>query len=122
MRLTPEMSDRPAATRNSELGLASPFRNCSRIAEPLTRCAALLFAQRADLWLRRLECCAVGVAPVHHHAVAVLLRELADVRAHGRLMIERAPDNGPERRRHLEALEGLDELFGVGRAGLLHRR
>jgi hypothetical protein len=30
------MSDSPAATRNSELAPASPLRNCSRTAEPLT--------------------------------------------------------------------------------------
>ena len=32
MRLTPKISDSPAATRNSELAPASPFRNCSRTA------------------------------------------------------------------------------------------
>jgi hypothetical protein len=39
IRLTPKMSERPAATRKRELAPARPFRNCSRTAEPLTPAA-----------------------------------------------------------------------------------
>src|SRR5687768_8781196 len=110
MRVTPKMSDSPAARRNSELAPASPFRNCSRTAEPLTG-LLLLRAQLADFLVSGLELRPVGVAPVDHHAPAVFLRKLADIGAHGRLVVDAAPHDRPERRLHLEPLQRLDELF-----------
>jgi hypothetical protein len=35
MRVTPKMSESPAARRNSDEAPARPFRNCARIDEPL---------------------------------------------------------------------------------------
>src|SRR5688500_7201438 len=72
MRLTPKMSDSPAATRNSELAPASPFRNCSRTAASLNPAVSLL-PQRADFLLGGLDLRAVNVAPVDHRAAASFL-------------------------------------------------
>src|SRR5262245_58635082 len=101
MRLTPKMSDSPAARRKSELAPASPLRNCRRTAAPLTP-DELLLSQRADFLVGGLEAGAVGVAPVHHHALVALLRELSDVGAHRRLVVDRAPRDRSERRLHLQ--------------------
>src|SRR5258706_875775 len=103
MRVTPKMSDRPAARRNSELALASPFKNCRRTAAPLTPGCSIL-PQCADFLVGRLVARAVGVAPVDHHALVVLLRELSDVGAHRRLVVERPPDDRAKRRLLLQAL------------------
>src|SRR5687768_850850 len=119
MRLTPKISDSPAATRNSELAPASPFRNCSRTAASLNPAVSLL-PQRADLLLGGLDPGAVDVAPVDHRALAVFLRELADVRAHRRLVVERAPYDRAKRGLHLQALQSLDQLLGVRRLRLAH--
>src|SRR5690242_3806090 len=107
------MSERPAATRNSELAAASPFRNWSRTAVPVTAAVLVFFSQEADFLVGRLELRAGGVVPVHHHALAAFLRELADVGAHRRLVVDRPPCDRPEGRRHLEAFQRLDELLGV---------
>src|ERR1051326_4635864 len=130
MRLTPKMSDSPAARRKSELAPASPFRNCRRTAAPLNpggsrkaglKSARLLLPQRADFLVGGLVARAVGVAPIHHHALAVLLRKLPHVGAHRRLVVDRAPHDRAEGRLHLQAFERGDELLGVGAARLLHR-
>src|SRR6185295_19949308 len=120
MRLTPKMSERPAATRNSELAPASPFRNCSRTAELLTP-ASSVFPQGADFLVGGLEFAAVGVAPIHHDALSVLPGELPHVRAHRRLMVDGAPDDRAERRGRLETLQRFHQLLGVGRLRLFHR-
>src|SRR5687768_3469212 len=120
MRLTPKISDSPAATRNSELAPASPFRNCSRTAASLNPAVSLL-PQRADLLLGGLDLRPVDVAPVDHRAAAAFPGELADVGAHRRLVIERAPDDRPERRLHLQTLERFDQLLCVGGPGFADR-
>src|SRR6185436_410770 len=120
MRLTPKIKDSPDATRNSELAAASPLRNCRRRAAALNP-AVLLLPPRADVLVGRLHPGAVGVAPVHHRALAVSLRELADVGAHGRLVIERAPYDRPEGCLHFQALQRFDQLLGVGGLRLADR-
>src|SRR5688572_4231477 len=67
MRLTPKISDSPAATRKSELAPASPLRNCRKTAEPLTPAALFLPQFAANFLIRGLVLGAVGVAPVDHH-------------------------------------------------------
>src|SRR3990170_3752096 len=120
MRLTPKISDSPAATRNSELAPASPFRNCSRTAASLNPAVSLL-PQCADFLLGGLDFRPVNVAPVDHRAAAAFPGELADVGAHGRLVIERAPDDWAERRLHLQALQSFDQLLRVGGPGFADR-
>jgi hypothetical protein len=104
MRLTPKMSDSPAATRKSELAPASPFRNCRRTAEPLlTQCSYFPIG--------RLDLRAVRVAPVDHLAFTALPCQLADIRTHRRLVVERAPLDRAEGRLHLQSLESFDDLL-----------
>src|SRR6185503_2999412 len=120
MPLTPKISDSPDATRNSELAAASPLRNCRRTAAALKPAASLLPAC-ADVLVGGLYVGAVGVAPVHHRALAAFLRELADVCTHRRLVIERAPDDGTKRSLHFQALQRFHQLFGVGGLRLADR-
>src|SRR5262252_507749 len=92
MRVTPKMSDNPAATRNSVEALASPLRNWMSSEDMLLRRSEL-----PHLCVGRQELHAVGVAPRGHHAFAVLLRGAADVGAHGRLVVQRAVGYRTER-------------------------
>src|SRR5829696_7536813 len=120
MRLTPKISDNPAATRKSELAPARPFSSCSRTAAPLKR-ARSVFPQCAHFLIGRLEARTVRVAPIDHHAAAVAPRELADVSAHRRLVVDRAPVHQAEGRLHVEAVQRLDHLLRLGRACLADR-
>ena len=61
---------------------------------------------------------AIDVLEIDHSAVAVLQSDFADESAQRRLMVAGAENKWPEGPVHLEAAEGVNELFGVGRAGL----
>src|SRR5262245_61255748 len=98
MRVTPKMSDSPAATRNSVEALASPFRNWMTIEDMLLRGSEL-----PHLGISRQVVGAVGVLPRGHHALAILEPRAADPRAHGRLVVELAVDDIAEGRAHLQA-------------------
>src|SRR4051812_29088127 len=108
-RVTPKISDRPDAIRNSVDALASPFRNCA------TKLATVLFggAQLSHFGVARLDLRAVDVAERGHHALAVLHGEAPDEGAHRRLVVERAIRDPAERRVDGEALHRLDQLFGI---------
>src|SRR5262249_52380197 len=108
MRVTPKISDNPAATRKSVEALASPLRNWMTSEDMLLRRAEL-----SHLCVRRQELRAVGVAPRGHHALAVFRRSAADVGAHGRLVVESAVDDRTERSIDPEAFHRLDELLAV---------
>src|SRR6266550_8081809 len=58
--------------------------------------------------------CAVGVAPVDHHALAVLDCDPPDVGAHGRLVIERSVGDLAEGSIDVETFQRRDQLRGVG--------
>src|SRR3954468_601328 len=97
MRVTPKISDRPAPTRNSDDAPASPLSNWTTkpetsIGGPWCACAGRS-GRRAQLLhhlVGRLDLPAVDVAVVDHGAGAVAVGRLADERAHGGLVIERA--------------------------------
>src|SRR5499427_3839755 len=108
MRVTPKMSDNPAATRNSVEALASPLRNWMTNEDMLLRRSEL-----PHLRILRQEPGAVGVAPRGHHALAVFHGGPADVGTHGRLVVERAEAYGAERRVDPETLHRLDQLLAV---------
>src|SRR5919108_605799 len=115
MRVTPKMSDRPAARKNSDAAFARPFRAWS------ARTSSGSLFPRAQLpyyIVRRLHRCAIHVLELDHRALAVLHRRLADPRAHGALVIDAAERDRARGRLHLEAGEGGGELFGVGAARL----
>ena len=61
---------------------------------------------------------AIDVLEIDHGAVAVLQSDFADESAERRLMVAGAENKWPEGPVHLEAAEGVNELFGVGGAGL----
>src|SRR5579863_8151278 len=97
MRVTPKIIDSPDATRNSDDALASPFRNWMRMKSiPLTHpcCASLLRPELRHLGVARHVVLAVVVVEIDHHALAVLERGLADIGAHGRLMVGGAEGDG----------------------------
>src|SRR5690606_32672620 len=124
MRVTPKISERPAATRNSEDASASPFRSWTIKPDKSIFLHALWSKKRAalrralawsigrthffDFLVGRLDVGAVDIADVDHDALAVLLGQLAHVGAHGRLMIDGAIHDLAKGRFHLEAFEGLD--------------
>src|SRR5436190_3958711 len=112
MRLTPKISDRPAATKNKELAPRARSRTAAG------RRSRSLLAQRADLLIGGLVLRAIRVMPVDHHALIAFPRELADVGAHGRLVVERPPQDLAEGGFHLQPFEGGDQLVGIERAGL----
>src|SRR5690606_11529530 len=132
MRVTPKISDRPAATRNSEDASASPFRSWTikpdksiflhtswskkRAAWRRALAWSIGRAHLLDFFIGRLDVRTVDIAYVGHDALAVLLGQLAHVGAHGRLMVDGAVDDLAKGRLDLEALEGLDHVFGVGGA------
>src|SRR6267142_5433472 len=123
MRVTPKISDRPAATRNSVEALASPLRSWATIEDmpKISRRAssrpsrARLFrgAKLSDFRVGRQEPRSVRIRPRGHDALAVLPGGAADVSPHGRLMVELAEDDVAERRVHLEALHRRDQLLAV---------
>src|SRR5262245_56806666 len=116
MRVTPKISDSPAATRNSVEALASPLRNWMTAEDMLLRGAELL-----HLGVGRQVLGPVRVLPGRHHALAVLPRGAADVRAHGRLVIERAVYDGAEGSVDAQALHGLDQFLAVRATGFPDR-
>src|SRR5215831_18149662 len=117
MRVTPKMSDNPAATRNSVEALASPLRNWMTNEDMLLRRSEL-----PHLCILRQEPGAVRVAPRGHHALAVFHGGPADVRAHRRLVVERAEGYRAERRVDPETLHRLDQLLAVEAPRLPDRR
>src|SRR5215471_5332820 len=120
MRVTPKMSDNPAATRNSEDALARPLTNWMRRAERV-RASLLGGAVRPHPVVGRQIVGAARVLPVDHHALAVLHGDPPDVRAHRRLVIERAEGDLAERRIDDEPLHSSNQLLSVGGARLANR-
>src|SRR5262245_42998929 len=116
MRVTPKISDNPAATRKSVEALASPLRNWMTSEDMLLRRSEL-----PHLCVRRQELRAVGVAPRGHHALAVLPRCATDIGAHGRLVVERAVGYRTEGSIDPEIFHRRDELLAVGTPRLADR-
>src|SRR5262245_17561300 len=117
MRVTPKISDSPAATRNSVEALASPFRNWMTTEDMLLRGTEFL-----HLGIDGQIVGPVRVLPRGHHPLAVFHAGAADVGAHGRLVIERAKHDAAEGCGDAQALHRLDQLLAVGASRLPHRR
>src|SRR3954463_757695 len=117
MRVTPKMSDRPAPTRNSDEAPASPLSSWTTKPDKSMEGAACRGSGRrahlAHFGVGRQVLGAVEIRVVDHGADAVAVGGLADVRAHGRLVVDGAVGDLAERRQQLEAGEGGDELLGV---------
>ena len=64
---------------------------------------------------------AVGIAPVHHRALVAAQVELADVGAHGRLLVDGAEFGRAEGRGEAQAAQRDDQLFVVRRVGFLDK-
>src|SRR5262245_51961919 len=96
-RVTPKISDNPAPTRNSPEALARPLsawnRTDCRVMAGLSSCRekpvgrSLRRAQLLHLGVGRQHGGAVDILEIDHHRLAVLERELADIGAHGRLVV-----------------------------------
>src|SRR5471032_3037550 len=114
MRVTPKISDRPADTRNSDEAPASPFSSWMRREERVT--PSVGGPHLLDLVVARQGVLAVDEAPGLHVALAVLDADLADIGAHGRLMVERAIGDRAERRAELQAGHRGHQLLLVERA------
>src|SRR3954465_2333216 len=67
---------------------------------------SILRPQLVDLRVARQIVRALAIDRVHHHALAVLQRGLADKRAKGRLVIDLAEADLAERRGHRQSLCG----------------
>src|SRR2546423_4461193 len=107
MRVTPKMSDRPAERKKSDEALARPFKAWSA----RTSSGSLLpRAQLPHLGIGRLHRGAVDVLDVDHRAAALLERDLANPRAHGALVVDRAVRDRTGRRVDLEVGERGDDL------------
>src|SRR5882672_3033941 len=148
MRVTPKISDRPTATRNSDEAPARPFSSWTarpaitalvlphgpgisaclprhpgadwKVASRGTR--SVRASQLGYLGVRWKHGRAVDIAERLHHAAALVHRGCADESAHRRLVIRLAIGDRAERRVVLQPFERSDHLFGVGAAGLLDRR
>src|ERR1051325_3828219 len=112
MRVTPKMSERPAARKNSDAAFARPFRAWS--ARTSSGSLLLRGAQLPYFGIARLHGGAVDVLEVDHRALALLHRGLADPGAHRALVIDGAISDRPRRCLDLQARECPDQLFGVG--------
>src|SRR4051794_8996312 len=102
MRVTPKISVKPAATRNSAEAPARPFNSWTKNEARDTagqvqfpedagpdagpKIASVRRPQLLHLVVGWQVILAVGVAPIHHHALAILHRRAAHVGAHRRLM------------------------------------
>src|SRR5260370_42238438 len=64
----------------------------------------------------------LAIDGVHHDALAVLQRGLADEGAERGLVVDLAEGDLAERRRHRKPLGGCDQFLRVGRAGLCKYR
>src|SRR5258705_2553474 len=134
MRVTPKISDRPAATRNSDEAPARPLRSWTMKAERVMGVLAqaqdssapstgsIDRAQLLDLGRARHVPGAVEVAVVDHHALATLVLGAPDEGAHRRLLVFAAVGDLAERRLHLQTAKRRDQLLGVGGLGLRHAR
>src|SRR5918911_1214060 len=87
MRVTPKMSDRPAARKKSDAAFARPFKAWSANTS-----SGSLFprAQLPHDVVGRLDGSTVDVLEVDHRALAVLHGRLPDPRAHRALVIDAA--------------------------------
>src|SRR5690349_1815167 len=115
MRVTPKMSDRPAARKKREAAFARPFKAWSANT---SRGSLFPRAQLPHDVVGRLHGGAVDVLEVDHRAFAVLYGGLADPRAHRALMVDRAVGDRPGGRIYLEAGERGDQLVGISAARL----
>src|SRR2546422_972026 len=122
MRVTPKISVKPAATRNSADADARPFRSWIVKLLSVTRDALLGRPHLADDVIVRLVVLPVGVFPVDHHTLAVLDCGATHVGAHRRLMVDRAECDLAERRVDVEVAHRRHQLPGVGRSRLAKRR
>src|SRR5688500_14365542 len=116
MRVTPKISDSPAARKNSDEAFARPFRAWIRNTS-IDR-LLLLRPQPPHFAVRRQDRSAVDIAEIDHGALAALHRGLADPGAHGALVVDRAVLHRAGGRVELQAAERADQLLGVGAAGL----
>ena len=79
--------------------------------------ASILRAQLSDFRIAREIVRALAIDRVHHHALAVLQRGLADIGAERRLVVDLAEGDLAERRRHRQAFGRRDQLLRIGRIG-----
>src|SRR5450830_365525 len=134
MRVTPKISDKPAATRNNEDAPAKPLSSCTtKLEKPMPKPSgrvtpggsarqgtAAPAAPRSspdlqpnsvgrthflDFVSAGLELGAIKVTVVHHHALAAFVLGAADEAAHGGLVVFRAVGDAAKRSGHLQALE-----------------
>src|SRR5262245_10174446 len=112
MRVTPKISDSPAATRNSVDALASPLRTWIASEDMLLGGTELL-----HLGVEWQEVGPVRIFPGGHHALAVLHSGAPDVGAHRRLVVQRPVYNGAEGSVHAQPLHGLHQLLAVRAPG-----
>ena len=82
------------------------------------RAASILRAQLSDFGIARQIVRALAIDRIHHHALAVLQRGLADIGAERRLVVDLAEGDLAERRRHRQAFGRRDQLLRIGRVGL----
>src|SRR5574337_1781629 len=103
IRVTPKISVRPAATRNSDAADARPFSSWTASdANDTSAPSARGRTQALHDGVGRQVILAVGVMEIDHHALAVTNRKAPDERAHRRLVVDRTERHVAERRRHVE--------------------
>src|SRR5581483_966649 len=98
----------------------SPRGRGERLTKDVTNENLVRFdgAQLFDLGIAGQNGGTIDIFEIHHRAFAALERDLADVATHRRLVIARPIDEGPEWTVDMQALECLDQLFGIGRLRL----
>src|SRR5690625_2477397 len=118
MRMTPKISDKPAATRNKALALARPLSSWMRNpARVMARTASIGRTQLAHDLVWRLQFATVEIVNIHHHAAFIFYRRATDIHAHGGLVIEFAIGDGAEGRTECEPAKGFHQRCGIGAAG-----
>src|SRR5258707_11672454 len=78
---------------------------------------SLLRAKLFDFGVAWQIVAALAIDRIHHHALAVLLRGLADVSTEGRLVVDLAEGDLAQRRRHRQSLGRCNQLLRIGRTG-----
>src|SRR5437588_11280632 len=84
--------------------------------------ASILRAQLVDLGVARQIVGALAIDRIHHDALAVLERGLADEGAHCRLMVDLAEADLAERRRQRQSFRRGDQLLRIAGVGLGENR
>src|SRR5271166_1394768 len=70
--------------------------------------------QLPDLLVARLDARAVDIFEIRHGAFAALERDLPDIGAHGRLVVDGAKLERADRALDLQSAKGRDQFVGVG--------